>query len=154
MTSAQKEFASASRRGSSQRQTTEGSRIKQRILVVQQPGDSAEQAEKIGLLVDEVSGHVLLDQASSMQSDRRELAVMLREQLNVCVTPLQTSANTGLAAEPSQQLLELVKGAWSAPAKVFLVELQQLFGMDAFTGIAALDRTARVAERKPEVLYT
>lgn len=137
-------------------------RIRQRILVVQRLDNqrldnSSEQIEKIGLLVDEVSGHVLLEQAATMHSGKTELTAILRQQLQKSASGSASESATisEPAPELSPQLLELVKGAWSSPAKVFLVELQQLFAMDAFTRIAlqASDK-ASIAKHQREVMYS
>ncbi len=140
-----------------QRRTREGSRIKQRILVVRHPHDRGDQTEKIGLLVDAVSGHVLLEQVANMRKNKHELASMLRAELREHDGQLpsndKATAMIESTAEPSPQLLHLVNGVWSSPAKVFLVDLQQLFGMDAFTNITVNDITgSRVSDIRSEAL--
>ena len=94
-----------------------------RILVVQHRGGTGTQGEKVGLLDDDVSGHVSIEQSVMEMSGRDSIVQALHRQLD----------NAGGANEA---LLQLIKGAWLSNEPVFVVDLQQLFNMKSFTSVA------------------
>jgi len=82
--------------------------------------------EKIGLLVDQVSGQVTLDKAKSVSNDSSAISRALRE-------ALPDAGNVSALAS----LAELTTGFWSSPDRVFIVELERLFKLQAFLTIAS-----------------
>ena len=120
-------------------------RSKHRVLVVQRslgvrenlPENASEKisaSEKIGLLVSEVSGHVLIEPAtqataanSSTQAGGEAIMASLEQRL----------AQAGLGSDRSCVLRELIKSTWLSTEPVFVVDLQRLFDMGAFINISA-----------------
>lgn len=110
---------------------------KTRLLVLQKragraPGMNTQQ-EKIGLLVDSVSAQVVLEAEGSVVSDRATIDSAL---IAAVVRP------AGYSSAGSERLAALVKGLWSAPDDVFIVDLERLFRMESFVQISRRNRVA------------
>jgi len=102
--------------------------------------------EKIALRVANVSGQVVLDDASAIETDTTLMEARLRDCLDAYEDSTDAKRGRATAAADRnvtiERLMGVFEGYWSNGETVFVANLEKLFSMDAFLQVSTLQHGA------------